>query len=128
MRGVLARSLAAASLAAAVAGSGPAVAGDGPTRLQVRGTEWDLTLSRARVHPGRARIEFVNAGMDAHDLKLRRRGGSRTFAIGEVEPGAVAEFDPLRLRRASRYRLWCSLEGGLHREQGMKATLRVRRR
>jgi plastocyanin len=128
MRGALARSLAAASLAAALAGSGPALAGDGPTRLQVRGTEWDLTLSRAKVDPGRARIEFVNEGEDAHDLKLRRLGAARKFAVGEVEPGAVAEFEPLRLRRASRYRLWCSLEEGLHRELGMEATLRVRRR
>jgi plastocyanin len=128
MRGALARSLAAAALVAALAGSESALAGDGPTRLQVRGSEFDLTLSRAKVDPGRARIEFVNQGEDPHDLKLRRLGTSRRFALGEVEPGGVAEFESLRLRRASRYRFWCSLEDGLHRQSGMEATLRVRRR
>jgi hypothetical protein len=94
-----------------------------PSRLLVEAREFNLTLSRAHIEPGRAIVQLANRGEDPHDLRLRRIGGRGGGAIAEVEPGEVGEWRG-RLRRG-RYRLWCTLEG--HRAQGMRATLRVRR-
>jgi hypothetical protein len=94
-----------------------------PARLQVVAREFTLTLSRQRLRPGPAIVELVNFGQDGHDLRLRRVGGVRTYAIPVVQPGGHAR---LRLRvRVGRYRLWCSVAN--HRALGMRATLVVRR-
>lgn len=100
-----------------------------PDRVQVQGTEYDLLLSKRKLVPGRAIVQFVNAGEDAHNLILQRldRGGAQVdnqFAAGEVEPGDYANIDA-RLKKGSRYVLWCSLQD--HRQRGMEATLRTRR-
>ena len=132
--GRLATLVALIASAAALAGpelGGPPVAperawaGDAPSRLQVTGTEFDLLLSRARVDPGDGIVQFVNSGEDPHDLKLRRTGGAREYATGVVLPGDYANL-PVRFRRSSGYRLWCSLDE--HEARGMAATVRVRRR
>jgi hypothetical protein len=126
MRRALALTAAAAGLAAACLGAGPAAAGE-ETKLGVRAEEWNLILSRPSVAPGPAEIEYQNAGEDPHDLRIRRKGASRVFSIAELEPAGIAELD-LRLKRDSRYVMWCSTLDGEHRALGMEATLRVRKR
>jgi hypothetical protein len=96
-----------------------------PERVMVRGTEYDLTLSKSKLTPGRAIVQFVNAGEDPHDLKLQRVGDDTEISIGVVPPGTYSNLDT-RLRRGSKYVLWCSLSD--HRQRGMEATLRTRKR
>jgi hypothetical protein len=93
-----------------------------PSRLMVSAKEWSLIASRQSLKPGPARIQLYNAGEDAHDLRLRRVGGTRTLAIAETAPGDLAELRAV-LRRG-RWKLWCSLPG--HAKAGMRATLIVR--
>ena len=97
----------------------------GPTRLLVRGEEFNLLLSQLKLNPGNAILQFHNAGEDPHDLLIRREGDLEQHSIGELVPGDVGELT-LRLARDSRYELWCSLPN--HRELGMEASLRVRRK
>jgi hypothetical protein len=95
-----------------------------PERVMVRGAEFSLVLSRPRIRPGPAIIQFVNAGEDPHDLRVQRTGDAE-FGVGEIGPGEYANL-AARLRRRSTYVLWCSLSD--HRELGMEATLRTRKR
>ena len=95
-----------------------------PARVQVVAQEFTLSLSRARIRAGDAIVELVNAGQDAHDLKLRRVGGTTTRSWPVVPAGGHVD-EELRLR-PGRYRLWCGLPG--HAEAGMRATLVVVRR
>jgi plastocyanin len=90
--------------------------------VQATGTEYHISLSRAKIKPGRLRLEFVNYGQDDHDLAIRRVGSSSTHNLGTTHPGdrAVGRFKV----RAGTYTLWCTLAD--HRARGMKATLRVR--
>src|SRR5438874_353542 len=111
--------VAAVALAAAVAA---APAGSAPSRVQVVAREFSLSLSRSRLHPGRALVELVNFGEDVHDLRLRRVGGTRTFGVAPLQTGERTELR-LRLLRG-RYVLWCSIAD--HRSRGMHATLVVR--
>ena len=101
---------------------GDAVQAASPSRLLVTANEWSLVVSRQIVESGPARIQLYNAGEDAHDLRLRRVGGTRTAGIGEVASLGLGE-RALTLRRGT-WKLWCSLPG--HRAAGMRATLRVR--
>ncbi|HEY2940148.1 MAG TPA: hypothetical protein VGJ27_10070 [Gaiellaceae bacterium] len=94
-----------------------------PARLQVVAREFSLTLSRQKLKAGPAIVELVNFGDDAHDLRLRRIGGTRIRAIATVLPGGHAA---LRARlQPGRYVLWCSIAD--HRARGMHAPLLVRR-
>lgn len=98
-----------------------------PDRVQVQGSEYDLILSKTKLAPGRAIVQFVNAGEDAHDLRLQRLDSSGAqvgpeVGAGEVTPGDYANIDT-RLKKGSRYVLWCSLQD--HRQRGMEATLRT---
>ncbi|OLE37484.1 MAG: hypothetical protein AUG48_04315 [Actinobacteria bacterium 13_1_20CM_3_68_9] len=95
-----------------------------PSRLLVTGREYSLTLSRARINPGDAILQFLNSGEDPHDLVLKRFGSARTLGAGQTAPGDVAQFDA-RLSRGRHYVLYCSLAD--HRALGMKAFLAVRR-
>lgn len=114
-----------ALVAVATAGSGLASAGQTST-VGVRADEWSLILSRPSVSPGNAEIQYQNYGEDPHDLKVRRRGGSRVHSIAELQPAGVGELE-LRLRPDSRYVMWCSTLDGKHRTLGMEAELRVKR-
>lgn len=128
MRRAAATALAAtAALAGLTATAVPAGAGEPTTsRLGVRGTEFSLVLTRAKLPPGPALVQFQNAGEDPHDLRLRRVGATRETGTGEVQSGDVASFSVGWLKRDSAYRLWCSLPN--HSDWGMEATLRVKRR
>jgi plastocyanin len=117
--------LALAALAMLGVGAVSAGADPGPTRVGVRGKEFTLLLSRLKVEPGDAIVQFVNAGEDPHDLSIQRIGDPELYSVPELPPGEVGEVG-LYLRRKSSYRLWCSLPN--HRELGMEATLRVGKR
>ncbi len=97
--------------------------GSAPQRMQVTQDEWFLNLSRAKMRPGKAIIEVVNFGQDAHDLMiLRNAKGAKPlhmakqdhFMRGNVTLNLVA----------GKYTLWCSLPN--HRTRGMWATLTVK--
>lgn len=94
-----------------------------PTRVRVVAEEYDLTLSRGSVPNKKVRITLINAGGLSHNLRLRKNGGTRTFAIPATPPGERTT----RMFRLSpgRYSVWCSI--GNHRALGMQATLRARR-
>ncbi len=101
-----------------------------PGRVQVRGVEFDLTLSRQKVRPGRVIVQFLNEGEDPHDLRLKRLGvggepDGTEFGTGELGPGAYENIDS-RLKKRSTYLLWCSIQD--HRQLGMEATLRTKKR
>lgn len=127
MRRAAATVLTIAAAAALAAMAAPAGAGEAATsRLGVRGTEFSLVLTRAKLPPGPALVQFQNAGEDPHDLRLRRVGTTRETGTGEVQGGDVTSFPVGWLKRDSAYRLWCSLPN--HSDWGMEATLRVGRR
>ena len=93
-----------------------------PVRLQVTAMEFEFRLSRPQLRSGRwSIIELVNLGQDEHDLRLRRIGGTRTYAVKTALPGQ-RRYLAAKLR-AGRYHLWCSIAD--HRARGMRAQLRV---
>ena len=94
-----------------------------PARLQVSADEFSYSLSRQSIKAGPAIVQLVNYGEDEHDLRLKRAGGTRTYRIGKVAPGKVAELETRFL--PGRFTLWCSLAD--HRKRGMSATLVVRK-
>jgi len=120
----------AAVLVIAVVAATSAGAGDAPNRVSATANETDethmtLILSRPKIDPGDAKIEFRNDGEDDHDLKIKRVGSEGETSVGVLHHDEVDEVE-LRLKRGAKYRFWCSLQDGLHREYGMEATLRVR--
>jgi hypothetical protein len=56
---------------------------------------------------------------------IQRVGSDAPISIGVVPPGSYSNLDT-RLRKHATYTLWCSLSD--HRQRGMEATLRTRRR
>jgi hypothetical protein len=92
-----------------------------PSRVQVVAQEFSLAPSRRRIYAGRAIIELANFGEDAHDLRLRRDGGTHVWGWPIVQAGAVV--DRSVTLPPGRYLLWCSL--GDHRALGMVARLLV---
>jgi len=113
------------ALGAAPAAAAAPAAEPAPARLLVTGREYSLTLSRPKLPAGKAIVQLYNYGEDPHDLNLRRVGSGRVGEVGEVEPGATGTLQ-IELRKASRYRLWCSIP--THRGLGMVATLRTKAR
>ncbi len=107
---------AGARLAAAHAASAPG------THLQVSEIEYRLMLSEAVVKAGPVELEAIDAGMDPHDLRLRRgRSGAVAYGTQPLSPGQIV--DAVVVLRPGVYHLWCSLPG--HWKLGMHATLRV---
>lgn len=93
-----------------------------PARVQVGADEFSYSLSRQSIKAGQAIVQLVNYGEDAHDLRMRRQGGTRVYRIASVRPGRIGELEARFL--VGRFTLWCSL--GDHRTRGMFATLVVR--
>ena len=111
-------------VAAAIGAAFFAPSAAAPARLGVVAREFRFQLSRASLKPGPAIVELDNFGEDVHDLRMRRIGGTRTYAIPETLPHGHAQ---LKVRlRPGVYRLWCSIAD--HRARGMHALLRVRLR
>lgn len=100
----------------------PAAEAGAPGRLLVQAREFRYELSRGSVRSGPVLVELRNAGEDAHDLVVRKRGARRRVAFGEQPAGALVDRQ-LRLTRGT-YDLLCTLPG--HAKAGMRATLRVR--
>lgn len=124
--GLLALALAVVVLASALPAESRADRHEeAPSRLLVNASEWTYVLSRAELPPGPSIVELYNRGEDPHDLTMKRNGGPRTWTVGETLPGEGGAIE-LRLRRGSRYRLWCTLPA--HRERGMEAKLKVTRK
>ena len=94
-----------------------------PARVQVVAQEFRYSLSRQTIKAGWAVIELRNAGEDAHDLRLRRVGGTRVYVWPVSQPGTVVDRTVKLL--PGRYRLYCGVAN--HRTLGMQATLVVRR-
>lgn len=120
------------ALAAAVAVAAPA-AGAGrapPPRYHALGVdeaEWSLRPSHLAVARGRVRIHVYNRGHDAHDLVIVGPNGVRVAKV-YLRVGADVVLRPL-LRKAGRYRLYCSLFAGTpnaHARKGMVASVVVR--
>ncbi len=95
-----------------------------PARVQVGAEEFGYTLSRQTIKAGPPIVQLANFGEDEHDLRLRRSGGTKTYRLGKVAPGGLAELEARFL--SGRFRLWCSLAD--HRSRGMSATLLVSKR
>ena len=113
----------AAALAFAVPASG--MAQDAPTypsRMLITADEWSLSLSRTKLDPGPSIVELHNRGEDAHDVKIKRRGSRKVFAIPETGSEQTTRVQT-SFRADSRYVLWCSLPD--HRDAGMEAELRT---
>jgi hypothetical protein len=117
LRRLVVAALIAAALAAPAGAAAPT-----PARLFVNAKEWSLILSRQTLKVGEARIQLYNGGQDAHDLRLRRVGGTQTLSVAETTPGKVTELRAVL--RPGRWKLWCSLPE--HQARGMRATLTVR--
>jgi plastocyanin len=86
--------------------------------------EFSFVLSRQSIRAGSAIIELRNAGEDAHDLRMRRVGGTKVWAWPVTQAGGVA--DEQMTLKPGRYLLYCSLAN--HRALGMTALLVVKRR
>ena len=108
-----------------IAAVSPATPSPAPDRVMVRGSEFEIVLSKRKLIPGRVIVQFVNAGEDPHDLRVERLGAGEEFGVGVIGPGEVENLDA-RLKKRSTYTLWCSLSD--HRERGMEATLRTKKR
>lgn len=92
-----------------------------PAHLQVTQVEYRLLLSRGVIKAGNVDLQEIDAGMDPHDLRLRREGSGPTIYGQLLKPGqrwnGVVHLNP------GTYRLWCSLPE--HERRGMHAVLRV---
>ena len=126
-RTAVALALASALLVVGVGLLASSASAGGTTTIGVRNgaSERSFSLTRSKVPPGPAIIQYTNTGEDPHDLNVRRKGGDVVWEIGELGPNEVGSISE-RLKKDSKYILWCSLDG--HRESGMEAVLRVRKR
>jgi hypothetical protein len=93
-----------------------------PARVQVVAQEFRFSLSRTVVPRGPVIVELRNIGEDAHDLRLRRVGGTRVYEWPVAQPGQTVDRE-VRLPPGT-YRLTCGVAN--HAQLGMVATLHVR--
>ncbi|MES1247435.1 MAG: hypothetical protein ABUS54_07165 [Actinomycetota bacterium] len=93
-----------------------------PARVQVVAQEFRFALSRTTIKAGWAVIELRNLGEDAHDLRLRRVGGTRVYRWPVTQSGRTVDREYKLL--PGTYRLNCSVAN--HAALGMTATLHVR--
>ena len=93
------------------------------TNVGVGEREWDISVYRAVVDRGTVRFNVHNYGEDGHDLQVRGPKGFRSKVMPEIASGANGVLT-VRLRKAGRYALVCTLPG--HKKLGMRATITVR--
>jgi plastocyanin len=96
-----------------------------PARVQIAAQEFRYILSRTTITSGPAIVELVNFGEDPHDLRLRRIGGTKTYASPIVQPGEHYDL-VFRNLAPGRYRVWCSVAD--HAARGMRGLLVVKKR
>ena len=94
-----------------------------PARVQVVAQEFRYAVSRQTIKAGWAIIELRNSGEDAHDLRLRRVGGTRVYALPPTQSGQTVDREFKLL--PGTYRLYCDVAN--HRALGMQATLVVQK-
>jgi uncharacterized cupredoxin-like copper-binding protein len=113
--------VAGAGAADSLGDSGRARAASAGSNLQVTLVEYRLMLSEATVKAGPVDLEMIDAGMDAHDLRLRP-GRSPSY-IAEPLLQSGQRYDAVVKLQPGLYHLWCALPG--HWKLGMHGTLRV---
>jgi len=91
-----------------------------PARLLVEATEFRFTLSRTTVKPGPAIVQLAIRGEDPHDLRLKRVGGTKTYATPVVAPGDTYDL-VFRNLQVGRYQIWCGVAN--HAALGMRGVL-----
>lgn len=95
-----------------------------PARVQVVAQEFRFALSRQAIRAGAAVLELRNLGQDAHDLVLRRAGGTRVLVRWPaVQPGGAVD-RTVRLSPGT-YVLTCGIAN--HAALGMRARLVVKK-
>lgn len=85
--------------------------------------EWSITPRHLVVkanHP--VRFDITNTGALAHRFVVT--GFEKVWDSGGTEPGQTMEW-AASFDTPGTYRIWCSLEGGAHKQQGMIGTLTV---
>jgi plastocyanin len=87
----------------------------------VTAVEYKFTLSRTTVPAGKVDLQFVNKGMDEHNLNALNGEGELASTFANEQPGGVTN-ETVDLKPGS-YTLFCSLPE--HEAKGMKATLVV---
>ena len=108
------------------AGAAPApAAAPAPVAVGVGAREFSLSVYRTTVKPGSVRFNLTNFGEDGHDLTVLTPGGRVAAHLSEVDGFGGRGSVEVRLAKAGRYRLVCTVAD--HAQRGMKATLRVRR-
>ena len=95
-----------------------------PARVQVSAQEFRFILSRRTITAGPAIVQLVNFGEDPHDLRLRRIGGTKTYATPIVPPGEHYDL-VFRTLAVGKYRIWCGVAD--HAALGMRGVLIVKR-
>jgi plastocyanin len=111
-------------------GTIPSVTGTGTTtttptpppsipRVQVTAVEYSFTLSRTTVPAGKVIFEFVNHGMDEHNLNMGQAEEPLAGSFPNTVSGGIV--DQTVQLRPGKYTLFCSLPE--HASKGMKATL-----
>jgi hypothetical protein len=113
--------LALSDRAGARSATGNAAVAGISSHLQVMQIEYRLILSRGVVKAGPLNLQAIDAGMDPHDLRLRRESSKQEITTPELTPGK--RWDTVVDLRPGTYKLWCSLPE--HAKLGMRATLRV---
>ena len=96
-----------------------------PARVQVSAQEFHFILSRTTIRSGPAIVELVNFGEDPHDLRLRRIGGTKTYATPVIPPGEHYDL-VFRTLAVGKYRIWCSVAN--HASLGLRGTRVVTKR
>lgn len=115
------------ALALAVLAVAPAATSAQYTRGTAVGiglSEWEVSVYRTKVPPGRVRFNITNLGEDGHNFVVRGPAGKTIKTVDELPAGAQITARA-ELSKIGRYKLLCTLPG--HEELGMKSFMRVTR-
>ncbi len=101
----------------------PAAAEEEPARatVQVKLSEWKVTLAPDEIPPGRVTLEVTNGGTIPHAFEIEGRGIEKSTA--RIQPGGSATLT-VDLP-AGKYDAYCPIGKGSHRMLGMLAHLSV---
>ena len=100
----------------------PADAKSAPTVVEVRLSEWKVTLTPSTVPPGAVSFHVTNAGTIGHAFEVEGRGVERSTS--PLYPGKDATL--LVNLQPGSYEAYCPIGKGSHEMLGMKGTVTVR--
>ncbi len=104
----------------------PGAAAPAPsTAVGIGLSEWEVSVYRTKVPIGTVRFNITNLGEDGHNFVVRGPAGKTLRTVEELPSGGQLRA-PVKLTKAGRYTLLCTLSG--HEELGMKSYLKVTRR